>query len=314
VTVTIYKSTDTSAPSLTGQAGSLITLLDAVLVNGYGSKAAAGWAKSFAGTNQATYRPASGTQFYLHCNDAAPSTAKEARVWGSETASAVLTGTNLFPTAAQQTNGLFARKSTTADSTARAWIIGADAYTLHMFVATGDLAGAYMGWSFGDFVKLGTDGYNCQVIGRDTENSATTTTSVERMPLLATTLSGAAGGHYVPRAYTGVAGAINNGVHVDAIKSGAPTVMGGGGSSAMQYLNGMDGGLYLSPIWLHETGTQTIRGRMRGLWGFCHNAAAVNDGDTFSGSGSLAGRTFLIIKASGSSGLYVLETSDPWDT
>jgi hypothetical protein len=314
MTVTIYKSTDTSAPSLTGQAGSLITLLDAVLVNGYGSKAAAGWAKSFSGTNQATYRPGAGTQFYLHVNDAAPSTAKEARVWGSETASAVLTGTNLFPTAAQQASGLFARKSTTADATARVWVVGADDRTLHMFVATGDSASVYLGWSFGDFVKLGTDAYNCQVIARDSENSATTTTSVERMALLSTALTGTAGGHYVARAYTGVVGALNNGVHADSVKCGAAAVMGGGGSSAMQYLNGMDGGLYLSPIWLHETGTQTVRGRMRGLWNFCHNVSAVNDGDTFSGSGSLSGRTFLIIKSAGSSGLYVLETSDPWDT
>jgi hypothetical protein len=314
VTVTIYKSTDTSAPSLTGQAGSLVTLLDAVLVNGYGSKAAAGWAKSFSGTNQATYRPGAGTQFYLHVNDAAPSTAKEARVWGSETASAVLTGTNLFPTAAQQASGLFARKSNTADATARSWIVGADDRTMHMFVTTGDTASVYLGWSFGDFVKLGTDAYNCQVIARDTENSATTTTSVERMPFLATTISSATNGHYIPRAYTGIVGAVNNGLHADNVKQGTATAMGAGGSTSVQYLNGMDGGLYLSPLWLHESGTQTIRGRMRGLWCFLHNAASVNDGDTFSGSGSLSGRTFLIIKASGSSGLYVLETSDPWDT
>lgn len=38
MTVSIYNSTDTGAPSLTGQAGSLIALLDAVLVSGYNSK------------------------------------------------------------------------------------------------------------------------------------------------------------------------------------------------------------------------------------------------------------------------------------
>jgi hypothetical protein len=43
MTVRIYRSTDGSAPVLTGQAGKLTDLLDAILVNGYGSKTAAGW-------------------------------------------------------------------------------------------------------------------------------------------------------------------------------------------------------------------------------------------------------------------------------
>ncbi len=41
-TVNLYQSTDASAPILTGSAGSLVTLLDACLVNGYGTKAGRG--------------------------------------------------------------------------------------------------------------------------------------------------------------------------------------------------------------------------------------------------------------------------------
>jgi hypothetical protein len=40
---TIYRYTDTSAPTVNGTAGSLITLLQACLVTGYGSKSGAGW-------------------------------------------------------------------------------------------------------------------------------------------------------------------------------------------------------------------------------------------------------------------------------
>lgn len=40
---TVYRSTDASAPTLDGQKGSLITVLKACLVNGYGAKTAAGW-------------------------------------------------------------------------------------------------------------------------------------------------------------------------------------------------------------------------------------------------------------------------------
>src|SRR5260370_11351485 len=153
MTVTIYRSSDGYASTLSGVAGSLISLLDAVLVNGYGAKAAAGWTKSFSGTNQATSRPSVGTQFYLHVNDAAPATAKDARFWGSETASAVLTGTALVPTVAQLASGLFARKSTTADATTRTWLAAADGQTLHFFALTGDTANLYLGWSFGDIAK-----------------------------------------------------------------------------------------------------------------------------------------------------------------
>ena len=39
---TVYRSDDAGAPNLTGAAGSLIAILDAVLVNGYGAKPAAG--------------------------------------------------------------------------------------------------------------------------------------------------------------------------------------------------------------------------------------------------------------------------------
>lgn len=55
--VTLYKSTDASAPIMNSSAGSLIAVLDACLVNGYGAKPAAGWAKQVidAGTFQATY-------------------------------------------------------------------------------------------------------------------------------------------------------------------------------------------------------------------------------------------------------------------
>ncbi|MGE3907973.1 MAG: hypothetical protein AB7K36_01385, partial [Chloroflexota bacterium] len=55
-TTRIYRSTDSGAPVLTGQAGSLLNLLDKCLVDGYGSKAAAGWSRPYTGTNKTAYR------------------------------------------------------------------------------------------------------------------------------------------------------------------------------------------------------------------------------------------------------------------
>lgn len=58
--VTIYKSTDEGAPILTGQPGSVIALLDQILVGdggiAYGSTPSLGWTKEFTGTNMAAYR------------------------------------------------------------------------------------------------------------------------------------------------------------------------------------------------------------------------------------------------------------------
>lgn len=48
---TVYKSTDTDAPVLDGQAGSLINVLTACLVDGYGAKSAAGWSIALGPTN-----------------------------------------------------------------------------------------------------------------------------------------------------------------------------------------------------------------------------------------------------------------------
>jgi hypothetical protein len=47
---TVYKSTDDNAPVLNGIAGSLINLLRKVLVDGFGTKAGAGWTLEFLNT------------------------------------------------------------------------------------------------------------------------------------------------------------------------------------------------------------------------------------------------------------------------
>lgn len=51
MTISIYRSTDVGAPVFSsGVKGSLITVLDACLVNGYGSKSPLGWSKVYSGT------------------------------------------------------------------------------------------------------------------------------------------------------------------------------------------------------------------------------------------------------------------------
>lgn len=316
--VTVYKSTDGSAPVLTGQVNSLVALLDAVLVTGYGAKAAAGWTKPYTGTNKAAFRNhATGSNLYLRVDDAAPNAtaaAREAQLRGYEAMTTVDAGTGPYPTTTQMAvSGVPVRKSYTADATARAWIIIADNKTLYLFIKCGDFSG-WTGFMFGDFFSLGGSGdlYRSIIIGRSTV--ASELDDVDNLQRLTYTAILTAG-HWVPRTWAGlIQSAATVGKQGDAGKSAsAPSLYGN-----VVYPNKVDGSIMLAPVWIHEDNGSTLvmRGRMRGFWHFLHPAAAgVNDGDTFSGSGALAGKTFLVMRpAADGFGVFVIETSDTWET
>lgn len=314
---TIYRSTDGSAPTLNGTVDSLRQLLKACLVDGYGAQADVGWTEAFTGTDKAAFQAGSGVQHYFRVQDDGAGTggAKEALIRGFETMSDVDTGTGPFPTAAQSaltSNSLIARKSTTADATARPWIIVADERTCYGFIKTGDNAAVYMAFAFGEFYSLlSSDNYRSLVIGRTTENSGLIT--VDNLDKLSTIMTATTNGHFFPRGYTQLGTSVAFGVHGDSAKSNdAASTVG-----VLPFPNPVDGGLFLSPVWLHDpttAPTTNIRGRMRGFWHFLHPIASVADADTVSGVGDLAGKTFLFIRQGGNAGIYTIETSNTLET
>src|SRR5574341_358034 len=180
--VTLYKSSDASAPVLTGVAGSLITVLDGCLVNGYGSKAAAGWTKPFSGSNLAVYRnnPTGGTGFYLNIDASAPAgnvLGTHAYARGNEVATqantrAAVTGaTGPYPTAAQLANGIPILKGETPDATARPWTVSADDKTFTLLTKPGNMH-EWSGFHYGDIFSLKTgDAYRSIIIGRGAEEA-----------------------------------------------------------------------------------------------------------------------------------------------
>ena len=326
MTVRVYRSTDASAPTLNGTVGALCTVLDAVLVNGYGSQTAAGWSIAYTGTNLRAYRMATSgnTGFYLDVNDAAPATAKEARVRGYETMSALSTGTGPFPTTAQSTNGIFLRKSNTADSTARPWAIIADGSVFYLFTEAGDLTGATLAFMFGDFFSYkASDAYRCAIIGRMTENVSSV--SVENFVSGTwSTFSTVNTGHYAARSFTALGGSKTFGKHFDVTKgavysnSGGAMYCGYGSTNSsganLVYPNPPDNGLYLGPVWLHHDGA--VRGYLKGIWCPLHYRP-LGQGDTFTGSGNLAGESFVVqvVQLADSTtvpGQVCIETSDTW--
>lgn len=326
MTVRIYRWSDTSAPQLDGTSGSLVTLLDAVLVGSggiaYGSTSSSGWTTAFTGTNLRAYRQAavvSGTnfQYYLKVRDDAPSSSTDARIRGFETMTAVSAtndgtdGTNLFPTAAQLANSLFVRKSAvTTAAIYRPWVIAADSRTFYMFVGTGDTAALWFVYGFGDIYSLKTNDIGrCFIYARGTE--AVATASVDNFDIL-DALGTNRANHYLARDTVNNVGAIAFG-KIGDISLGHAS--GGVNVGTLPVSNIADNKIYVVPLRvIQTTGGNQIRGRMRGMWATVHPLASFADQETFSGSGDLNGKSFMVFKSTGNSGLYILETSDTWDT
>lgn len=302
-----------------------LTLSGSTLSGGSGSNTlgGAGWTNPYNGNGgQRVFRPGSGVQHYFHFDDASPSTSalgKEAQFRGSEGATGFQSGiTNYFPTTAQVAlgSGLRARKSSSTDNTSRAWIVIADDRTCFVMVLTNDAANTYFPIMFGEIYSIyaGTDLYRSMVIGHNVVNSASIDTFANSM---GTAGFSALAGHYMPRAYTAIGGSINNAKFGDVARGALNGTSSPFGSGGLVVPNGVDGNLHISPIHVCETGMH-VRGRTRGLFHLCHVATGFADGDTITGAGAYAGRTFLIVKgvqgSGGGNGCLCFDITGTWET
>lgn len=303
------------------------TVSGSTLTGGTGSNSisSAGWSKPYTANNktQAVYRPGSGIQHYFHVDDNAPSAAvgKEAQFRGSEAATGFQAATNYFPTTSQiaLASGLSIRKTT--DNSACSWIVVADDRTCYIFILTRDTSGVYFGNAFGEFYSIynGTDLYRSFVCGRTGVNSGLV--GGEHLCDINLDLV-TQSGHYLSRSYTAIGGAVAFGKFGDWQRAriggaAAPATMGTTASGAnLAAPNPVDGNLHISPVHVNESGN--VRGRMRGFYHICHAQSAFTDGDTITGSGPYAGRTFLIIKqgqgVNTTAGCYCMEITGPWES
>ena len=380
MTVRVYRSTDLGAPQLSGQVGTLIAILNACLVDGYGTntitsltqsggvataitnvphqytnspkvlvagagageyngevtititgassftfpvnpaapasaggsptckRAGSGWTKPFAdGTYVAVYKQPSGSNgFYMRIDD--NSTANVARMLGYETMTDVSTGLTPFPTAAQLAGGVYVVKSDAVSAAARPWILVCNGPIMHLFVAHDNSStwAVGNGVSFGDIKTYkagGNDTYGTIIIGNTSAGYSSNT-----MYTLINTLSGTASGHWMTRSYTGIGAAIPVGKSSDYVKAQASNLGNGG----MPYPSPIDGGLYVSPLWISEPSpTIAVRGELPGLWCPLH-ARPLANGDVWTpNSGSLVGKVFEAVNLYSSAQVFV-ETSDTW--
>lgn len=357
----IYTSSDVNGPGLLmGWSGSLIKILDYCLYSGSISKAPAGWLKPIANSASlspaadayACYQQPSGSGLVLFVNDYFPNATaagREAWLTGWESITSLCNaaatanvgaGTGQFPTPAQllTTGHIVCRKSAASDNTTgRYWIVAADAYTFYMWIATGDVATSYTNIGFGDVFSLkgASDAYRCFIMGRASENTAVGNAQTnEATDIICNSYGGTTQGmqpsypgHFMARSFGGQGTSIGISRKGDGSAAGGytgTTYFGAYLNGMIQMPNGADNSIHLCPLSIVENACFGIRGRWRGLYQICHPMAAFADGQTFSGGGDFAGKSFLVIRNGPNSSIasqfgtpttgWALETSNTVET
>jgi hypothetical protein len=324
MTVRVYRSSDAGAPTLSGTTGSLLALLDSVLISGYGSSTGSGWTKPYSATNIAVYRTAGGNQRYLRLDD---SNATPARFHGYETMSSDSVGVNNFSqdlgTSFSQAAGYPIMKSSTADATARAWVIITSATAMYMFIeptstpttweaSTNTTNSSNGQFFFGDFISYRPgDTYNTAIFG-----PVNTTAGTGQFGSCSNSISSsAASGHYICRGYLGQG---QGGVkfHKGLPGQYASVTTMGASSSSNTYPDPLTGGILLTSVELAEivaSSYHVVRGRMPGMWAPISSLAG-SHGDIITGTGVVAGKTLLcvVVYTGSTAGRCFIEISDTW--
>lgn len=306
-----YRWDDASAPSLNASAGSLVALLKAVLVDGYGAKAAAGWTNPAYSANKAAFQNA-GSGCSLVVDHA--STTINPTVYAVESITSGFIETARFPTTIQMATAYWSI-SNTADTTNRPWVILADnkrfylwvGYTLTTAQALSASTAAQMLWFAGDVLSYkGGDAFPFMVCSQ-----LATGANVNPFGSCQTSLgSGMATGHYMARSHSQSGGSVPAGKVADY---SLVSTVSSGNATSFPYPDTVSGGMSLSKIRVFESGVYGPRGIMPGMW-FVNHSMPGNNGDTFTGSsgGLLSGKSFILLDASssGSRVRFALETSD----
>jgi hypothetical protein len=309
MTVRVFRSTDTDAPALSNGAGSLLAVLDAVLVDGYGSTSALGWTRPFTPVGDiCVYRSNIGHQRYLRLNDTA-NLSTLASVY--ETMSDLSTGTGEMSAANSYIN------KTPYDSyTAANWILVSNGKLVYFY--TND----NYGFIFGDFPStVPGDMYNTVLIADTAELAGGLSyfagAVVGAMPYRFGDLLA---GHYVARSYTQLGGAVQisktQAQQFDVYTASLSYFPLG---SLSQYGFGMaaDDSVRYSQVQLYESNT-ILRGYLPGLWAPLYSQAdsSVVAGDTHVGTtgSDLDGKTLEAVQWGDTAGLQFIETSNTWPT
>lgn len=289
-----------SAPVLTGQAGTLVALLDAVLVNGFGAQTGLGWSIQYTAANKRVYLAGAACRCRAAIrvlDDASLAAgAKEAGTTAAESFSDIDTAVNTF------TIGAVFRKSFSADATPRPWHVFGDDRTFILLSLAGDVSylTVYWGMYFGEFQSfLVNDAYQAMHAGRGPNS---TSNSEEHFGKSSTTPGAAPTTPYhaaLARSHLGTPGLVY------AVRTRQFWNLN-------TFPNAVDGGMYITPVFLstYVSSQNQIRGIQRGTYMAQHAATSIpfTNGDTVSGVGAMAGKQFVVLTTNDGTALF--ETSD----
>ena len=309
--LTIYRDTDSGAPTLPYGSGNLIKVLDACLRTGYGSKAGAGWTKPYvSGTTIAAFKQGSGGNgrfvriWDARTADDPSSYGLTANVRGYENMTAISTGTGPFPTTAQESgNGLKLPLSFNGHPNPSKWVVRANSSWFDIRISTGFLAERAPGvitydtyFAFGSFFSLKSgDIYNDFILAQ---------AQAEYWPSYQINTGNYC---YVSRSDTAVIGSqparfLSTGRLPEGF-------FGLGYPTDYPYPNRVNNTVALQQYILRCDGYD--RGVLPGVWTANQGLTALGWGNTFGGQGSLAGRSFEICPIGFSSGSGIIfEMSD----
>jgi hypothetical protein len=316
----VYKSTDPGAPTLNGQVGSLIRVLRACLVDGFGSLPPLGWSMPYTDGNnpplRAHFRQAPKTgwdQYDLEVKDdgstsLSASDPRLAEAWGWGGAAGLAGGSVAFPV--RTSPGMLILKSETSNATARRWLlVGTDRSFIFVAYHLANPNNMYAAgpWFFGDTIPIAlTDTWAVALSGGTVSDAS---------PGIARLSDDGYVLRVMPYTFQGMPGPTTfSRVWPAGVATGDVTV----GNGSIVYPNGPDGRGYIDRILLTESGH--LRAVLPGFWVPLHNwksAASIYDWQTFDGAGDLAGRSFIVAKwGSGGTGnatvTFCIETSDTW--
>lgn len=278
------------------------------------SKAApAGWQELFAGAlaNVIALKPSvvEATGCVLRVDDTG---AINARVRAYEAMSDISTGVGMTPLESQAAGGLWWPKSATANATARAWILVADARGFYLAVAPLN-AERYTLLYVGDIASLKSgDAYGYLLTGNEGDQ-----TNASSVPdgCVGYSHRSARTGAYLVRGYTAIGqstAAQRLGAHHNG--SAADVYAGTAGYSLGAYPNGANNGLLTGALELHAAG---LRGTLPGLLHPVQDCGtSFATGATVDGTDDLAGRRLLAIRtgppAGGTVGTVFIDTTGNW--
>lgn len=273
--------------------------------------ASAGWQQVFSATNVTCLKPTvvEATGCVLRIDDTGT---LNARVRAFEAMTDVSSGVGLTPMESQVAGGLYWPKSSSANATARPWIVIADERGFYLAVAPAgsDLYTLLYG---GDIASLKSgDAYGYLLTGNQADQ---TNTSSVPDGCVGYSHRSARTGAYLVRSHTAIGqstAAQRIGAHHNG--SAADVYAGTAGYSLGTYPNGPNNGLMTGALELHALG---IRGTLPGLLHpvqDCGNAFAT--GAIVDGTGDLAGRRLMAIRtgppAGGTVGTVFIDITGPW--